>query len=327
MNPGGGHLWTHLPPIDSGEPRHMVSWSLKVPSAALAATVILSSCAYANSGRPPTQALPAPGASVTTSANDALVTRLPAQLKEAGILQFVTEASYPPMAFIAEDELTIAGADVDLGNAIADKLGLESQWVNAAFPTLLPGVADGKYPVAMSALTITAQRLEEVTMVSYLLTGTSWATLPGNPDGIDPSAPCGSVVAVQTATVQDDQLSELSATCQEQGREPVRKLGYALESDVYRAVIDGSAQALVADTPVVAYAVAESDGAVEVLGEVSDTSTYGIALGKSEVELAEVIAAAIAELIADGTYAQILAAWNLTDAAISNPQVNPDPAS
>lgn len=296
---------------------------LKWSGAVVAAAFVMTSCAYANSGRPPTETSPAPGASVTPSTSSELAAKVPAELKEGGVLTFVTEASYPPMAFIAEDELTIAGADVDLGNAIAAKLGLEGQWINAAFPTLLPSVAEGEYPAAMSALTITPQRLEQVTMVSYLLTGTSWATLPGNPTGLDPTSPCGAVVAVQTATVQDDKLSELSAACQEQGQEPVQKLGYALESDVYRAVIEGSAEALVADTPVVAYAVSESDGAVEVVGEVSDPAEYGVAVGLSETELAALIAEALTELIADGTYEQILDAWNLSEAAISVPQVNP----
>lgn len=303
----------------------MLSRSLTVSVAAVAAAAMLSSCAYANSGRPPTETSPAPGASVTPTASADLAAKVPAALKESGVMEFVTEASYPPMAFIAEDELTIAGADIDLGNAIAAKLGLTGAWVNAAFPTLLPGVADGEYPAAMSALTITAQRLQDVTMVSYLRTGTSWATLPGNLDAVDPAAPCGAVVAVQTATVQDEKLDELSATCQEQGQEPVQKLGYALESDVYRAVIDGSAQALLADTPVVAYAVAESDGAVEVVGEVTDPALYGIALAQSQGDLADLIAAAITELIADGTYTEILEAWNLTDAAISTPEVDPTP--
>lgn len=301
----------------------MLSRSLAVSGAAVAAALVMSSCAYANSGRPPTETSPAPGASVTPRASAELAARVPAALRESGVMEFVTDASYPPMAFIAEDELSIAGADVDLGNAIAAKLGLTGQWVNAAFPTLLPGVADGEYPAAMSALTITPKRLEEVSMVSYLRTGTSWATLPGNPDSIDPAAPCGALVAVQTASVQDDKLSELSAACQEQGLEPVQKLGYALESDVYRAVIDGSAQALLADTPVVAYAVAESGGAVEIVGEVSDASLYGIALAKAQGELADLIAQAIMELIADGTYTEILEAWNLTDAAIAEPVVDP----
>lgn len=299
----------------------MASRRLKRSGAAIAAALVMSSCAYANSGRPPSETSPAPGALVTPSADGGLAAKVPSDIRDSGVLEFVTDASYPPMAFVAEDELTLAGVDVDLGNAIATKLGLDGQWVNAAFPTLLPSVEERKYPVAMSALTITQSRLERVTMVSYLRTGTSWATRPGNPHGVDPTSPCGAVVAVQTATTQDDKLSELSTTCQEKGLEPVQKLGYALESDVYRAVIEGSAQALVADTPVVAYAVTESDGAIEVLGGVSDPAEYGIALAKSDEELANLVAEALTALVSDGTYEKILRAWNIADAAISAPQV------
>lgn len=296
-----------------------------VAALAAACALVLSSCAYANSGRPPTQTQPAPGASVTVTAEDDLAARVPASIKEAGVLRFATEASYPPMEFIADDELTIAGADVDLGNAIAEVLGLEGQWVNATFTSLVPGVADGTYPAAMSALTITQPRLAEVTMVSYLNTGTSWGVAAGNPDEVDPTSPCGVVVAVQSGTVQEDQLGTLSAACEEAGSPPVQIQGYALESDVYQAVIDGAAQALTADTPVVAYAASESAGAIEVVGDVSDPGLYGIALPKSETQFAGLVAEAIAKLIADGTYSEILDAWNLSDSAITTPEVNPAP--
>lgn len=291
----------------------------------LAGAFALTSCAYANSGRPPTETQPAPGASVTVSEVSDLADKVPADIKQSGVLQFATEASYPPMEFISDDELTIAGADIDLGNAIADVLGLEGRWVNAVFPSLLPGVADGTFPAAMSALTITQPRLDEVTMVSYLTTGTSWGVAAGNPAAVDPTSPCGVIVAVQSATVQEDQLGALSATCEEQGQEPVQIQGYALESDVYQAVVDGTAQALTADTPVVAYAASESAGAIEVIGDVSDPGLYGIALPKTQTEFADLVAEAIAQLIEDGTYGEILEAWNLNDAAITTPEVNPAP--
>ena len=61
----------------------MASRSLKLSGAAIAAALALTSCAYANSGRPPTQTSPAPGASVTPSTSETLAGKVPADLKEA----------------------------------------------------------------------------------------------------------------------------------------------------------------------------------------------------------------------------------------------------
>jgi len=286
-----------------------------------AAVLVLSSCAYANSGRPPTETKPAPSANVTVTVASDLAADVPSAIRESGVLVFATEASYPPMEFIAEDELTIAGADVDLGNAIATTLGLESRWINATFASLLPGVANGRFDTSMSALTVTPKRLQQVTMVTYLNSGTAWAVQRGNPDDFDPTAPCGGAVAVQTATVQADMLTEKSAECESAGQPPIAVTTFALESDVYRALIDGRVQALVADSAVVRFEQAESEGAIELVGQVTDLAPFGIAIAQSNAELADSIAAALQRLMTGGAYADILEFWELSDDAIDTPEI------
>ena len=103
-----------------------------------------------------------------------------------GKLQFGTDASYAPMEFIAEDGSTIVGADIDLGNAIAAKLGLQGEWANSNFDALIVGVTNGKFNASMSSFTINAEREKQVNMVSYLSAGTSWAVQTGNPAGVNP---------------------------------------------------------------------------------------------------------------------------------------------
>ena len=95
------------------------------------------------------------------------------------------------------------GSEVDLFTAVAKKLGVEAEWENAPFASLIPGVTSAKYDISVSSFTINDERLKQVQMVSYFSAGTQWATAAGNPQGIDPDNPCGKTVAVQKATVQD----------------------------------------------------------------------------------------------------------------------------
>ena len=111
----------------------------------------------------------------TVSADATLASQVPANIKSSGKLTFGTDASYAPNEFIAEDGSTIVGVDVDLGNAIAARLGLQGQWSNANFDSLIVGVTNGKYDSSMSSFTINPEREKQVNMISYFNAGTQWA--------------------------------------------------------------------------------------------------------------------------------------------------------
>src|SRR5690606_37562999 len=144
---------------------------------------------------------------------------------------FGTDASYAPSEFFAEDGSTIVGFDVDLGKAIAAKLGLEGQFENATFDSLIVGVQNGKFPASMSSFTITPERLEQVNMISYFSAGTGWAVQTGNPAGVSIDDACGKTVAVQKATVQVDDIEKRSEDCQSAGKPEINIQQYGLQSE------------------------------------------------------------------------------------------------
>ena len=76
-----------------------------------------------------------------------------------------------------------------------------------------------------------------------------------------------------------------------------------------------------ADSPVAAYAVKQSNGAFKLVGESYDNAPYGIAVPKDS-GLAQPMVDAIKALIADGTYKEILTKWGVESGAITDPQVN-----
>ena len=104
---------------------------------------------------------------------------------------FGTDASYPPNEFTGPDGTTIDGMDIDLGTAVAQKLGLTAEFQNSAFPGIIPGIQGGKYELGMSSFSINPERLQTVDMVSYFTAGTAVGVKSGNPDNINPDDLCG----------------------------------------------------------------------------------------------------------------------------------------
>ncbi len=259
----------------------------------------------------------------TVSADSTLAAQVPANIKSSGKLTFGTDASYAPNEFIAEDGSTIVGVDVDLGNAIAARLGLQGQWSNANFDSLIVGVTNGKYDSSMSSFTINPEREKQVNMISYFNAGTQWAVAKGNPENIAPDNACGKKIGVQKATVQVDDITARSAACTKAGKPAIDIQQYNLQSDVTTAVVSGKVDAMLADSPVVDYAVQQTGGKLQTLGDVYDSAPYGVVVPKGETAFAKTIQGAIQSLIDDGSYQKILDKWGVGNGAIKTSEVNP----
>ena len=290
----------------------------KVIIGSAAVALALSACGggTTSGGTESASALP------SVSVDEALAAKVPAEIKSSGTLSFGTDASYAPSEFIAEDGSTIVGFDVDLGKAIASKLGLTGEFENSSFDSLIVGVQNGKYDSAMSSFTINPERLKQVNMVSYFDAGTAWAVATGNPAGVEIENACGKTVAVQKATVQVDDIEAKNTDCTDAGKPAINIQQYNLQSDATTAVVSGKADAMLADSPVIAYAVKQS-GKLEQLGDIYGTAPYGVAIPKDEVEFADAVAGAVDALIADGTYQAILDQWGVGNGAVTKAEVNP----
>src|SRR5690349_8602812 len=103
----------------------------------------------------------APAASA--SADTSLADKVPADIKTAGKLVIGTDSTYAPSEFLDADGKTVIGFDVDLFNAVAQKLGLTTEWQSATFDSIIPGVTSKKYSVGVSSFTINKDRLKVAT--------------------------------------------------------------------------------------------------------------------------------------------------------------------
>lgn len=260
----------------------------------------------------------------TSQVDQALADLVPDEISEDGTITIGTDPTYAPNEFLDTDGSTVIGFDVDLFNAVAAKLGLDTEWVASDFSDIIPGVGSAKYEIGVSSFTINTERLETVDMVSYFSAGTQWAVKSGNPSGVEPDAACGKKVAVQTGTVQEtDDLPVRNQACTGAGQPEITIEPYQAQDQATAAVVSGKDDAVLADSPVMAYAVQQTNGQLELLGEIYDAAPYGYVIEKDQGDFGQAIADALAALIEDGTYAEILDEYGVGDGAIDDPQVNP----
>jgi polar amino acid transport system substrate-binding protein len=261
-------------------------------------------------------------AATNTSVDSKLAAMVPDAVKSDGKISIGTDASYPPNESVDPASQKIVGWDVDLFTAVAGKLGLKTEFQNAGFDTIIPGVQSGKYEIGVSSFTDNKEREKAVDFVTYYSAGTSWAALKGNPDGVTPDNACGKSIGVQHGTVQVQDLEARSKKCTDAGKPAIKTVVRNQQTEVTNDLVAGKVQAMAADSPIAGYAVKQTGGKLELIGEVYDTAPYGFIFKKENGQFKEAVQGAVKALITDGTYKQILEKYGVESGAITDPAIN-----
>ena len=222
-----------------------------------------------------------------------LAARVPADIREAGVLVGGSDNAFAPWEYLAGDDgQTPEGIDIDLANAMAALMDLTYESRTASFASILPALGT-TYDVGISAFSITKERLETVNFVNYVTAGSEWAVRPGNPDGFDPANICGATIAVQTGSYYENIIIEASETCETEGNEAIDILPFGVQTEAMTRVATGGADAAIAGGATVMFAAEQSGGAVEPMrpvGMLGETGPVGIAVPKDDMELTQLIA-------------------------------------
>jgi len=243
-----------------------------------------------------------------------------------GVLTVGMDTSYAPAEFLAEDGKTPVGYDVDLSNALAKVLGLKADQQVSKFDLIIPSVGS-KYDVGISSFTITPERMDAVDFVSFYKAGSTWVTKKGNPTNVDTADLCGVRVAVQTGTTQEEEVTQMSEDCTKNGKDAIDILSNALQTDVTTNVTTGKADVFYADSPVAGYAITQTDGQLEALGEDVGVTKQGIVVKKGDKQTAEALQKAMQKLMDSGVYEEILEQWGAQSGAVDKSEVNPTDVS
>jgi polar amino acid transport system substrate-binding protein len=141
-----------------------------------------------------------------------------------------------------------------------------------------------------------------------------------------PQDAAGLKIAVSSGANQEKLLVEWSEENEKAGREPVDITYYQADSDTYLALQSGRIDLYLGPHPTAAYHVASS-GRTEIAGIYSGAGAtlQGLiaATTKKDSGLVKPLAAALDEVIDNGTYAEVLERWGLSAEAVTESEINP----
>ena len=251
--------------------------------------------------------------------DDTIAALLPESVTKDGKLTIGTNPSYAPAEFLDADGKTQIGYDMDLARAMGNIFGLDTEIVSSNFDTIIPAIGS-KYDLGIAAFTITKERMESVDFVSYFTAGMGYAVAAGNPKNVDENDLCGLNVAVETGTVEEEAINK---TAKADGKKDITIQSSKQQTDATTAVVTGKADVFFADSPVVGYAIAQTDGQLEQLGKDFDEVPNAIAIKKGDSQTTEAVQKAMQKLMDDGTYTKILQHWGVESGALDKAEINP----
>lgn len=225
-----------------------------------------------------------------------------AKQAETPVLSMATEGTFQPYEYYDGDKLI--GIDVEIAEAIAEKLGMTLEVTDIAFDSIIPGVQTGKYDIGMAGMTVTDERLEEVSFTTSYATGVQVVIVKdGGPiTSVDDLFADGAntVVGTQTGTT-----GFLYATwdIEDEGLGTVKS--FAKTTDAVEALKNGQVDCVILDNEPAKALVAANEG-LSILDAEYAVEDYAIAVAKDNTELLDKINGALDELIADGTVQSIL---------------------
>lgn len=274
------------------------------------AALVLAACT-SNESTYKAAGVPTPGSGYDVSKIETVpevAELVPDSVKADGKLTFGTNLYWAPAGFYASDGRTPVGYDVDLMKAMAKVMGLKPSIQQAEFQSILPGIPS-RYEMGVSAFTVTAEREKNFTMIQYYTIGTSWAVAEGNPSDFDPTKLCGTRVGVQSGTLQDDNLRKVAKAC---GTDKALKVErFDQQSQVTTALMGGKVDAMTADSSVIDYALVQSKGTLETVGDISDTAPQGVVIAKDDPQMAQATQAALQYLMDNGYLNELFEAWDI----------------
>lgn len=233
------------------------------------------------------------------------------QLLTPGKLTYGVAATFAPFEYMVDGKFV--GFDIEFGEAIARKMGLEPVIMNIEFRGLIPALQGKRIDIINSAMYINPQRAEQVDFIPYMRIGNQIIVRKGNPLNIRSRDDlCGRRVAVTLGGIQETYARQDSEKCVAAGRPAVTVMTFPTAQDSTLSVRQGRADAHFDSTPGAAKLTSELPDVFEVAGDVFENNTQiGIAVRKGETALKAAIEAAIAQVVADGTYVRLMQKYNL----------------
>lgn len=239
------------------------------------------------------------------------------RVMDNGVMVMSTDPEYPPQSSL-NDQNEFEGFDIDVGREIAERLGVEIEFVTPGWDVLTAGNWAGRWDVSVGSMTPTAERREVLDFPAvYYYTPAALVVHEDNTDITEPADASGKTIGVGVATTYDHYLNK-NLVIDAEGAPP---FDYQIDDADIRTydtdllavddlrLGDGvRLDAVVTALPTAAGAIAQGFP-LKIVGDPLFLEPLSVATDKGDPEWDARLAEIIAEMHADGTLAELSQKW------------------
>lgn len=219
-----------------------------------------------------------------------------ADIKAAGVFKIGTEGTYAPFTFHnAEGQLV--GFDVEIGQALAEKLGVKAEFLEGKWDGLIAGLDAKRYDAVINQVGITEARQKKYDFSEPYIASKAVLIVSDDNTDIKSFADLKGKKSAQSLT------SNFGKIATESGAELVGTDGF---DQSIQLVLTGRADATINDSlSFLDFKKQKPDAKVKIVAEQDKAEVSGVIFRKGEADLQEALNKALADIKADGTYAKI----------------------
>ena len=254
----------------------------------------------------------------------AMAQQLPERIATKKTLVVANVPNYPPLEFKDPKSGTLTGLDIDLGNALAKKLGIEIKWEEISFEQMVSALTTGRADMILSGMSDLPGRRDTLDFVDYLESGAQFYTTNDRKDQYKTLTDlCGKTVGASRRTSFPNEMETWSKTaCEGAGKPPLKIVGTEGSADARTQLRQKRLDAAVQGSETLPYLLNLEPNTYAIIGEPFTSVHQGMAFAKKDTQLRDAVAKAFGEMIKDGTYAEVLKKWELSSAKVDKVMIN-----
>jgi ABC-type amino acid transport substrate-binding protein len=222
------------------------------------------------------------------------------RIQEAGEITIGVKFDVPPFGFKNPQTGDVEGFDVDLGKAIAEKLGVQPRFIEAISDNRIPFLTEGTVDLILSTMTITRERDKEIDFSEpYYIAG-------------------GRVLVPEDSDIQGVEDLGGRRVCTARGSTyqlSIKKEAPDADlrlidtySECFELIQDGAVDAVSTDNVILTGMIVQDD-TLKMVGDEFTTEPYGAGIPDGDAELKEFVDGVIAEYIEDGRWEEAYQKW------------------
>lgn len=223
-----------------------------------------------------------------------------AEWQEEGKVTIGVKYDVPPFGFQNPDTNEVEGFDIELGNYIADKLGVEAEFIEAISDNRIPFLTDGTADLILSTMTITTDRDTEIDFSRPYFIAHGRILVPDDSDIADVDDLDGTKVCTALGSTYE-------ATLTEQAPDAELELVDSY-SECYELIQNGAVDAVSTDDVILTGMIIQDEG-LKLVGDELTVEPYGIGIADGETELQAFLDDTIEESFEDGTWDELYEEW------------------